>query len=400
MSLNRPSNLKGRRQSQRGQALAVMVIGLSVIVLAAGMVLDGGNAMSQQRAVQNATDAAVLAGVTVMVENMGGAARTDADVADAVAEGFRDNGAELVSASYIDFDRNVVGSVGRGGSIPPDAWGITGEGRRNFPTLIAGFAGFNTFTAGANATALGGALRGVCSAADGCGVMPVTFSIPITACDGSNRPLRVGVDWPIVSLSTAQSDSTGRYMSTVPLCKNGPGGVGWLDMSKSWQNGQVVPWPNCSGNLRDQINEPCNGPFDIPTWIHTQSGNVNSVDNSIDSYRGQAILVPMFDATCREVPSSGLPADCTNTGSGDRLWYHIPRFAYFLLHRAYIQGGNSPECNSPPGAPLVGGNGSTSCVKGWFVRYVFKGPVGAYQRCDGTHPDCLEEPILGVQLVH
>jgi hypothetical protein len=386
MSLKRFFSLESRRQEQRGQALAVMVIGISVFVIASGMVLDGGNAMTQQRAVQNGADSAALAGAVVIIEQRGGAARDDDDVLDAITEAFADNGGQLASASYVDFARTAVGTVGQGGSIPASAWGVHATGTHTFSTLLAGFAGITTMTAGAEATALGGALRGVCSASDGCGVMPVTFSIPITTCDGTNRPLRVGIEWPLVGLSTALNDSSGRYMSTVPLCTTGPGGVGWLEMG-------------CGGNLRDQINTPCNGPFDIPTWIQTSTGNVNAVEDAINAYRGQAILVPMFDATCRDVPSTGLPADCLDPGQGNNLYYHIPRFAYFLLHRAYIQGGNTAACNSAPGQPLVGGNGSTSCVKGWFVRYVFKGPVGAYDPCNGTDPACLEEPTLGVQLV-
>jgi hypothetical protein len=378
---------RSTRHGERGQAIALMTIGLSLAVLAAGMVVDGGNAMTQQRATQNATDAAVLAGSVVIVEKLGGTTRTDADVVEAMDEAFDDNGAEMVSAQYIDFDHLVVGTVGAGGAIPADAWGIKASGRRTFPTILAGFAGISSMTAGADAAALGGALRGVCSAADGCGVMPMTFSIPITSCDGTGRPLRIGVDWPIVGLSTALADrGTGRYESIVPLCKNGPGGVGWLEMG-------------CGGHLRDQIQTPCNGPFDIPTWIQTSSGNVNNVESAVNSYAGSTILVPMFDATCREVPSTGLPADCTDPGNGSNLWYHIPRFAYFLLDRAYIQGGNEAACNQAPGQPLVGGNGGISCVKGWFIRYVLQGPVGVYEPCDGTDPECLEEPTLGVQLV-
>ena len=29
--------------------------------------------------------------------------------------------------------------------------------------------------------------------------------------------------------------------------------------------------------------------------------------------------MPMFDATCRDIPSTGLPADCTDPGNGNNL---------------------------------------------------------------------------------
>ena len=86
-------------------------------------------------------------------------------------------------------------------------------------------------------------------------------------------------------------------------------------------------------------------------------------------------------------------------GSGDNLWYHIPRFAKFLVHEVHVAGGDFPECNQTPGTPLVGGNCSTGCFKGWFVRYIMQGRVGEYNGCRDDDEDCMEEPILGVQLV-
>lgn len=374
----------GRREG--GQALAFLALSMTVVLAATAMVIDGGNAMGQQRGTQNAADAAALAGAVTIAQDMGGETKDDDDVRTAALSAFNGNSASMGTSYYVDYSYNIVGTVGRGGSIPSDAAGVQIAGSRTFNTFLANIAGINTMTASAQATALAGALRSVCSAADGCGVMPVTFSIPITTCDGTNRPLRIGVDWPLVSLDTALADSSGQYMSIVPLCKNGPGGVGWLDLE-------------CGGNLADQIENPCNGPYDIPVWLQSQTGNVNSVEGELDDYIGEQILVPMFDATCRDVPSSGLPADCTDPGNGSNLWYHIPRFARFLLDEVHVQGGNSDECNSPPGSPLVGGNGGTSCFKGWFVRYIMQGRVGGWDECDqATVADCIE-PLLGVQLV-
>lgn len=375
-----------QRRRQRGQAIVVMSLALSAMLAGTAVVVDGGNGMNEQRNAQNAVDAAALAGALVLAEKMGGVTHDDADVVDAMDDMLAANGTARQTSYYIDYLRNVVGTVGRGGPIPTNAWGIHASGSRTFDTLLASVAGIGNWTASAQATAMAGAMRSVCSALDGCGVMPMTFSIPITTCDGTGRPLRIGVDWPITSLETALNDTSGRYMSIVPLCKNGPGGVGWLDLS-------------CGGSLEDEITNPCNGPYDLPVWLHTQSGNVNSVESAVNAYRGSVILIPMFDATCREVPTTGLPADCTDPGNGNNLYYHIPRFAYFLLHEAHIQGGNTAACNSAPGEPLVGGNGGTSCVKGWFLRYVMQGRVGEFTPCDGTDPDCFEEPTLGVQLV-
>lgn len=375
-----------RRHSSSGQALAILALSVAVVLAATALVIDGGNAMAQQRGTQNAADAAALAGAVVIAERMGGADRDDDDVETALENAFDNNDADMLTSHYVSFNGTVVGTVGSEGSIPNDADGVRATGERSFDTFLASIAGQPNWDAQAQATALAGSLRGLCSAADGCGVMPVTYSIPITSCDGSNRPLRIGVDWALVSLETALADTTGEYESIVPLCKNGPGGVGWLDMG-------------CGGNLADEISNPCNGPFDIPTWIQTSTGNVNSVEDELEQYVGTVITVPMFDATCRDVPTTGLPADCTDPGNGSNLWYHIPRFAKFLLDEVHVQGGNSDECNSEPGGPPVGGNGGTSCFKGWFVRYIMHGRVGEFEGCDVSDVQCMEEPILGVQLV-
>jgi hypothetical protein len=386
------------RRRSSGQALAILSLSVALVLAATAVVIDGGNAMAQQRGTQNAADAAALAGALVIAEKMGGATRDDSDVETAMQAAFSNNDSDMMPSYYVSFAGGVVGTVGSAGSIPSAADGIEAAGERVFDTFLASIAGQPTWTASAQATALAGSLRGLCSAADGCGVMPVTFSIPITSCDGTNRPLRIGIDWPLVSLEAAMNDSSGQYESIVPLCKNGPGGVGWLDMSEVWQGGDDVA-SDCTGNLAIQISNPCNGPFDIPSWIHTNPGDVNSVEDELDNYEGTVITVPMFDATCRDVPSSGLPADCTDPGNGNNLWYHIPRFAKFLLDEVHVAGGNSDECNAGPGAPPVGGNGSTSCLKGWFVRYIMHGRVGEFQGCDVSDLECMEEPILGVQLV-
>jgi len=384
--------VKRQRDTRNGQAIVVLALSMTVILGATAMVIDGGNAMVQQRGAQNATDSAAFAGAVVIAEKMGGASRVDADVAAAMESAFDNNASEMGTAQYIEFDGTVAGTVGRGGSIPQDSAGIRALGSRTFDTFLASLMGQPTWTAGAGATALAGSLRSVCSAADGCGVMPVAFSIPITACDDTGRPLRVGLDWSLVSLATAQADSDGDYESIVPLCKNGPGGVGWLDLG-------------CGGTLRDQIEQPCNDAIDIPVWIQSTTGDVNSVEDALNAYEGELLLVPMFDATCREIPSTGLPADCTDPGNGTNLWYHIPRFTRFLLDEVHVQGGDNPACNAEPGGPPVGGNGSIGCVKGWFVRYIMQGRVSGYDSCtssdddDDDVDDCLEEPILGVQLV-
>ena len=379
----RPLVSPDRRRPQRGQALVIAVIAFTVLLAMTGVVIDSGNAYVQQRGTQNAADSAALAGATVMVENLGGSPKTDADVLAAVRASISSNQSTLSSASYVGWDGANVGTVGAvpGGAIPSTAAGVNVKGERTFRTYVAGIAGFNNFTVGADATAVAGALKGVCAADAGCGVLPVTFSVNIATC-GPTGGITLGDGfWPLVSLATAQADrGIGQYEAIVPLCKVGPGGVGWLDMV------------GCgTRTLKGQISTPCNQAFDIPTWLHTSPGNPNSVEDDMNAYDGKVILIPLFDGTCRSVPTSGLLPDCTDPGNGNNLYYHVNKFAGFYLDHAYIQGSNERACNNPPGTTPAGGNGGTGCLKGWFVRYVTSGTIGQVGSDNGD--------ALGVQLI-
>ena len=384
------------RNGERGQAIVILTIAVAAVMAMTALVVDGGNAMAHQRATQNAADAASIAGASIIVEELAGVPRSDADVRSAVEAAFAVNGTELQVALYVDENDNVVGSVGQGGGIPYSAYGVRAAGSRDFSTFLAGIVGMTEMSSGAQATALAGAPQGVCPASEGCAVMPVAISIPVLTCDGTNgtpRELEIGENWPLVDLETAEADTAGSRMSVVPLCTTGPGGVGWLDMAAV----------GCKGtNLDDWITTPCNATFDIPVWLKTKSGNSNAIDSALNGYKGKVILIPMFDSTCRDIPSSGLPADCTNAGQGDNMYYHIPQFAAFRLHEAYIQGSNGPACNSAPGNPPGGGNGSTSCLKGWFVKFITTGPVGPPRDCQiaNGHRVCTATGAdLAIQLV-
>jgi Flp pilus assembly protein TadG len=362
--------------------LVILAAGLIAMLGIAALVIDGGNAFAQQRGTQNAVDSAALAGATVMVQNIGGATKVDSDVYSAIVAKVAANGADFDTANYVGWDNTTIrGVTNTSAAIPGNAAGVAVHGSRSFRTYLAGIAGLNSIGTGADATAVAGTLKGVCAADQGCAVVPVTVSINISDCTGNGNVVIGSSQWPLVSMATAQADQgIGKYEAIVPLCKVGPGGVGWLD---------ICP----SGNLKSQISTGCNAAFNIPTWLHTSPGNPNSVENAMNTHIGQVLLIPLFDGTCRSIPASGLLPDCTDPGNGNNLYFHIPKFAGFLLDRAYIQGNNSGDCNSPPGTTPAGGNGGTGCLKGWFVRYVTQGPVSAFD------PSQDSAAALGVQLI-
>jgi len=298
---------------------------------------------------------------------------------------------------------------------------------------VAGIVGQTDWTANTEATAVAGTLEGTCAAIDGCGILPVTFPVTVSDCDNTGA-LQIGDDpYGFQPLNQAIQDRDSgalSRLSIVPLCKNGPGDVGWLDFGCGNLATQILP-PGCNasfdiptwikatalsrlsivplckngpgdvgwldfgcGNLATQILPPgCNASFDIPTWIKATTGNPNAVQNEMATWIGQVVLLPLFDGTCKDVPSSSLLQDCTDPGVGNNTYYHMPAFVPMLLYEVHIQGNNHPECNLPPGGPPAGGNGSNGCLKGWFIDdYITGGRVGAFD------PNAVPQP-LGIQLL-
>ena len=81
--MNEPM-LKRPRSRPRGQILVVAVVAMVSMIGGVALILDGGNAYAHQRGVQNGADAVANAGATVIAQKLGGATKTDADVANAV----------------------------------------------------------------------------------------------------------------------------------------------------------------------------------------------------------------------------------------------------------------------------------------------------------------------------
>ncbi len=361
-------------QSQAGQVIVVFALGLVAIVVMIGLVIDGGAIFAQQRIAQNGADAAANAGALVLAEHIsdrvrGRPGRTGADVAAAIAASAAANGLENPVATYTDDLGQPLEPLERvdpAGAIPANASGVNVVGERRMNTffawatgLLPGGTAISELVARADATVVVGPLGGVCPAEAGCGVLPVTFPVAISTCDGKNLAGTVGETWPLVT----EPERTSSNKVVVPLCTTSEGSVGWLDFG----TGQ---------NLQDAIADPRNEAFQIPTWIRTQTGNVNAVEDEInDNYAGSPILIPLFDGTCRVDPRGTELAACPEDKKGidpqgNNTWYHIPYFTTFWLERAYIQGNNASMCQ-----PYAGQQGFIGCLHGWFVEYISEGPI-------------------------
>lgn len=408
-------------RDERGQVLIIVAAAMIVLVAMVGLVIDGGYAWGQQRDTQNAADAAAKAGASVLADNVAGVSppRTDTDVGDAVNSsgtaneidapvvGYYTNitGQMITASGALAADESNAALVG-GGAIPDGAAGVRARTEQEFDTFLAGVIGFQTLTASADATAVAGYLTGICDADAGCIVLPVTIPVNVLGCDGSNDPSFAQDGDGDKILWQAPSEAL-----TIPLCQNGPGNVGWLDWTP--QGGT----PGCSGTgtaeLICVIEDPQNPYIKWPGWYKiTSTGNVNSpgVEDAINAYGGQIVLIPQFDITCDATPTGPGVDGCpegSEGGNGAQQWYHLAGMSSLrlctdelgddgsalmpscvsagLTQGAYVSGGPDAVCDT--------GNGGTSCLAGQFVKIKYEGEITAVP---GPNPSTA---AVGIQLI-
>jgi hypothetical protein len=386
--------------AERGQMLAIVAAAMVVILAMVGLVIDVGHAWGQERDSQNGADASAHAGAIVLLERLtGGPTPTggwDWAVHLAVQQSATENGITVPEAEYVYWDAAegnwaryspsiMVGPADGLADPPANAQGVAAVGQKVFQPFIAQVLGFTSFTANTTATAVAGNIGGPCELED-CALLPIAFPATVVTCSGSNQSQITTDDWPI------------NTEVIMPLCGNNPGSVGWVD----WTPNETTP--GCTGTGTAEIichvKNPPHQFITMPSWQKiTATGSPSSLalENALNAYAGQIILLPLFDSTCRQEPSNpeldGCPPEHVG-GAGMNQWYHVPDpgLAAFRLaypKGAYTNGNNSSVCNT--------GNGATQCLLGTFVNYVGSGTV------EGWDPDLECDAVgrcsFGVQLV-
>lgn len=371
-------------RGSRGQIIVVAALALVAIIAGVSLVIEGGNAYAQQRVVQNAADAGANGGAAVLAERLGGASRSDSDVENAITALANDNQLDSFTAYYTNVTGQLLNAAGAvvtaqadaapvgGGDIPPGAQGVLVGGNRDFGTTFGRVVGIDQFTASADATSVTGALTG--------GVfLPIVFPVSMQNCDGTGTLIsNLDAPWRMSNPGATPADHPIGQEYLVPLCKTGGGSFMILDLD---------PNKNCY----EEVLEPTEIQFnEFPVDVPTDVGNdcAKKVENAIadGGLQGKVVLIPICDAEC-------------STQGGANGTYHIIRIAAFYLdYLSYENNPNNSACKlieSPTyGTSLVNivdGNGSSSCIAGWFVRYITSGPVGTGTINNGE--------AIGIQLI-
>jgi hypothetical protein len=378
-----------RRERRAGQVLVIFALGLLALIGGVAFVIDGGNALAQQRSTQNAADAASEAGTVIIAQYlMGGSSTTgvagtcplspaptdawDLEVCKAVYGAAANNAVTITSAQYVDFKGDVLGAVGSG--FAANAQGVRTLTSRTFDTYVARAIGLSSFTATTQATAVTGVITKLCTAGTPCGLFPITVPVQVDTCDNTGKLVPGQGDWPY--LGNADTNATNEAI--VPVCKNqnddigggSAGSVGWIDLSTGIG---VTTDGTCAKQFKDAVLDNCITGFPFETWVQTFPGGVGkggpAIQDALNSYHNDIVQIPLFDGTCKVQPSGVTKADCPagQIGVGANTWYHIPAFGSFKVDAFYLNGNDRKQCDKPPGAPFVVGNGSNACFKGWWI---------------------------------
>ena len=336
------------RSHQRGQTLVIVALAMIPMLLMAGVVIDGGYAFTQQRNTQNAMDAAADAGAVVLVQNLPFTSRgqtgpkTDAQVHAEFLAIAAKNGVSspAPTAVYTDIDGTPIPGTNPDGSsmsvasvqrrLLPTPTESRPSGSTEFPTFFAGLAGITSFKASARATAVAGAITDICSSSDPCAFIPVTFPTALTDCDNTGHQTAFGSGGPY-TVTVPPEPLTSLNESIIPLCGTAAGSVGWLDIQPDN--------PDCHGNgaaeLACNISAPSRPGLDLPVWIATRTGNINSsqVQTALDAYSGsivgtyepgldKIVHIPLYDCIDNDIAQVSPGPACPNpvvSGIGSHL---------------------------------------------------------------------------------
>jgi Flp pilus assembly protein TadG len=285
---------------QRGQALVLFALALTVLVAAAGLVVDGGLVFVNRRDAQNAADLGAMAGTSVIAEFHTEDTGSNRAVWDAIDAAVQANGCTpggsvpcTWSATYIRPDvsgRNTLTTtavVDTGASIPSTAQGVEVAIERRPPTYLLPVIGLSDWDVHAEARALTASI----------GAIPSGTLLPIA------------VD-PLPPPGKFQPGST--YI--VSLGDDAPGQFSWLTYSGIHNSAELAANLCTPSNPAIDLGDA----NDADDWIFGDTGKTNSNDvrDCLTQWKGEVVLLPTYDVV-------------QNYGSNAE--YHITGFTIWRL---------------------------------------------------------------------
>jgi hypothetical protein len=334
---------------ESGQSLIIIAAVVLVLLALVALVVDVGNAYAQRRIVQNAVDAAAMAGALKLAENdpEGGSLVGEIVVWQTIND--------YATANGLDNDKWVAWFVDSNGVYAPDtvdqfmvpvpAWanGVEVEGQLPFGTYFAHLIGFDTMEVNAEASVF--MLRGPCRTG---GLFPIAVNME------SFEDEEGGLPDPEVEYT---------LWDTEP---NAPGNFGWI----YWEDDEGTnhcPYDNCRQGPETTVLGPNildtsrSGTWEKDEWVHGAPGvNFQPVLEELDrringTPEEQTVVIPLYYEVKR---------------TGDNASFRIECFGAFQLTCAYSGKNHYVEADPGDCDECQSGTSSTKCVRGKFVHEV------------------------------
>lgn len=254
---------------EQGSILVYFALFLVVILGFGAIALDGSNAYVQQRRMQNAADAAALAGARMAA--LGGSSSL---IQNEINQFATINGAQEVSWQFTQSGK-----------------AIEVQAEETFDTAFAKLFGMNTMTA----RAVSEAAYGVAASADN--------MLPMTAPCTERTPGETYTLWEKESGGMGHGDDDDHD-------SDGQGNFGWLD----WNGGSPS-----TPELADNILHPSNsGYWHIGDSVPSAPGVKGSsqVISALNTWMGHHVTIPLYSSI---------------SGNGNNATYQICGFAEFVL---------------------------------------------------------------------
>jgi hypothetical protein len=296
---------------ENGQILAIFAGALVVLILFAGLVIDGGNVFVTRRDSQDSADIGSMAGTKRLADYYvkSQTFTSTNNVYTAVSTRMIQNNCSNAVGSICTWTARYVGprtgssfqdlgAVTSADVAPPGAaggqkaLGVKVNVTKTPSTYLLGVMGQSTWTVNTDATSITGQPTG----APGGQLLPIAMVSPTTMSEGSIYALTSG--------------------------SNGPGNFGWV----SWDGS------NNAGSLATSLCTPDNPPFTLPFEFPGDPGktNASSVRACLQQWvdNEQIVLIPIVEANNDD---PGNTNGCDTGGTGNNFKYCVIAIAAFVI---------------------------------------------------------------------
>ncbi len=343
----------------RGQTVVLVAFSLIVVLLFAGLAIDGSNAYQQRRRMQNAADAGALAGARQLAVSTNRDSTDNNSVLSAVNTYATSNGAPSgsISAFWVS-STSRLSKIVSNGSIPSDAVGVQAYAENNFILFFRGFIGVNQKKASAEAVAKGGVANSIDG---GSGAFPVGF--PESEMD-SLQPgdtVDIWTDESITVNGSPRASTTGwlnfNYIYNNAIDEN--------DSNNRWDT--TCPCTPCSGSnaVKCYVDHNYQHPIYAGAimgkdgdFLDSKSGVTASILHDITTPR--TVVIPLYDVVDSwQVMHNDPDLDEPPGGfQGQGPYFHIVGFASFVITE-------------------VKSHGSDKAISGQFISRVVSGSMAS-----------------------